>query len=266
MRLYRSFQKRVGRLLIAINDRRVDFVVAGTQKGGTTALDAYLRTHPQIGMADKKEVHFFNTEKNFQAPTQDYWEYHRHFAHLRGKKIWGEATPMYMYWRSAPERIKTYNPRMKIIILLRNPVERAFSHWNMERQFKVEPLSFWDGLHAEPERAKSKLPFQDRNYSYTARGFYTEQLERVWKSFPREQTLILKSEQLRDEPQAALDTVCDFLGVHHFSNVEKKSVHKRAYESGMGDREKKHLQNLFAPDIKKLEQMLGWDCRDWLAD
>ena len=113
--------------------RRIDFLIAGTQKGGTTALDAYLRNHPEICMASVKEAHFFDNERYFQPKQSNYHEYHSLFKPQRSHRILGEATPIYMYWKSAPARIRQYNSRMKIIIILRNPIERAYSHWYMEQ-------------------------------------------------------------------------------------------------------------------------------------
>lgn len=114
-------------------NRCINFLVAGTQKGGTTALDCYLRLHQDILMATDKEVHFFDNEDEFQNVV-DYEKYHQHFGPFVEGKVIGESTPIYMYWYDAPRRIWEYNPKMKFVLVLRNPIERAFSHWNMERK------------------------------------------------------------------------------------------------------------------------------------
>jgi len=90
-----------------------------------------------------------------------------------------------MYWQNAPKRIWQYNPEMKIIIILRNPIERAFSHWNMERSRNAEHLSFWDAINTEKLRCQETLPLQNRVYSYIDRGFYIKQLENIWRYFPK---------------------------------------------------------------------------------
>jgi hypothetical protein len=244
--------------------RKVDFIIAGAQKGGTTALDAYLRTHPEIGMADIKEVHFFDEEKYFLKTQPPYSIYHRHFSHAAARKIWGEATPIYMYWLKAPQRIHQYNPRMKLLMVLRNPIERAYSHWNMERDRSADNFSFWAAIQNEKERCREALPLQHRVYSYVDRGFYTEQLERIWKFFPRTQTLVLKNESLRNHPLQTMNEICDFLGVERFEKVEHKEAHSRQYLAPMGAPEKKLLKRIFKPEIRKLEQLLNWDCSDWL--
>jgi hypothetical protein len=245
--------------------RLVDFIVCGTQKGGTTALDACLREHPEICMARKKEVHFFDNEDFFRKNRPDYARYHAAFDPCAPHKIVGEATPSYMYWRDAPRRIWEYNAQMKMIVLLRNPIERAYSHWNMQRQKQLEPLSFWDALHREQERCRSSLPYQNRRYSYVDRGFYLEQLRRLWEFFQKDQILILKNEDLRHDPRETMRKVCAFLGVSVSEGGKVKRVHVRAYASGMAERERQYLQSIYEFEIRQLERVLDWDCQDWLT-
>jgi len=244
---------------------KVDFVICGTQKGGTTALDAYLREHPQICMANGKEVHFFDNEQVFAEKRVDYAHYHAAFSPTPSHQFIGEATPIYMYWHDATRRIWQYNPEMKVIALLRNPIERAYSHWNMERSRNVEPLSFWEALQAEPQRGREALPFQHRVYSYIDRGFYLEQIRRLWRYFPKQNILIMKSEFLKEQPTAALQEVCQFLGVAPLKSVVPREVHVRPYSSKMSDREVDCLRSLFEHEIRGIERALGWDCPHWLS-
>src|SRR5262249_262451 len=109
---------------------QVGFVVGGTMKGGTTALSAFLDQHPEIHMARGKETHFFDTDEPFRSGSRpDYGLYHHHFTPDSGTRLLGDATPIYLYWEAAPARIAAYNPRMKWVLLLRQPAERAHSHW-----------------------------------------------------------------------------------------------------------------------------------------
>jgi hypothetical protein len=258
--------RRAAKKILASNDRMVNFVVCGTQKGGTSALDAYLRDHLEICMSDTKEVHFFDNEANFLDKEPIYSKYHSSFSPRKSHKLIGEATPIYMYWHDAPRRIREYNPDMKLIVLLRNPIERAYSHWNMERSRNADDLSFWNAIQNEQERCRGALPFQHRVYSYIDRGFYLAQLRRLWSCFPRERILILKSEYLRNQPSEALRVVCDFLEVDRIGNVKPKTVNSIPYESKMSNKEITYLRSVFEHEIRCMESVLGWDLSDWLTE
>jgi len=168
---------------------KVDFLIVGAQKSGTSALDVYLRDHSEIEMAVKKEVHFFDVEANFKGDV-DYGIYHRNFAQ-NSAKLRGECTPIYMYWAPSMKRIFEYNPNMKIIAVLRNPIERAFSHWNMQQHRGVEKKDFSIAIRQESVRCRVSLPLQHRELSYTDRGYYSEQIRRIWRFFPKDQTLFI---------------------------------------------------------------------------
>ena len=245
---------------------KVDFVICGTQKGGTSALDAYLRDHHQICMANKKEVHFFDNEDTFRDKAPDYSLYHTAFSPEPPHELVGEATPIYMYWHDAPRRMWQYNPNMKLIVILRNPIERAYSHWNMERSRNAETLSFWEAIKSETQRCRESLPYQHRVYSYIDRGFYLEQLRRLSTYFRKEQILILRNEELKNKPHETLQNVCDFLGVNSFLDIEAKDIHSRPYSSSISGREKEYLRSIFEYEIRGIERMFGWDCSNWLSD
>ena len=211
-------------------------------------------------MANQKEVHFFDNEKHFANGMPDYSKYHAFFVLKR--RI--EATPIYMYWNKSPKRIFEYNPEMKIILILRNPIDRAYSHWNMERSRNADNLPFRDAIDTESERCREALPDQHRVYSYIDRGHYLEQLRRIWTYFPKERVLILKNENLKQNPNGVLNQVSVFLGITQFKNIENKNVHSRPYVFRMTTEERDVLKAVFEPEIKELEEELQWDCSDWL--
>ena len=265
MRGIKNSVKQTARHLLGDrNDRKVDFLICGTQKGGTSALDAYLRDHPEICMADKKEVHFFDNEKYFKTNNPNYSIYHSWFNPKASHKLLGEATPIYMYWRNGPQRIWDYNPRMKLIIILRNPIDRAYSHWNMENSKDLDRLPFLEAIQREQERSREALPYQHRVYSYIDRGFYLEQLRRIWRYFPKEHVFIIKNEDLRNQPHTILGELCDFLGIERFKSITLKNVHSRPYATEMSNEERQYLGAVFNQEIKDIEKVLGWDCTDWL--
>jgi hypothetical protein len=193
--------------------KRVGFLIAGVQKSGTTALHEYLSDVPALELPAIKEAHFFDDEERVDWQAPDYDPYHALFGD--SARLWGEATPIYLYWPNALERIRAYNPAMKLILLFRDPVERAWSHWKMEYARGKETERFnWCIRDGRARLANSKpYPGFDRVYSYVERGFYGRQLARALDLFPREQMLLLRSEGLRLDPTGTIGAICSFLGV-----------------------------------------------------
>lgn len=193
---------------------RLNFLIAGVQKGGTTALWHFLRQHPGILLSDRKELHFFDNEDiNWEDP--DYSILHSHFPGCSGGRALGEATPIYVYWRPSMERIAAYNPAMKLIIALRDPICRAYSHWRMEVARNQETLSFSDAIREGRSRVSSdpRMPGQHRIFSYVERGFYADQVENILSFFPRSQVFFLNQSDLKTRHADTLRQVCHFLGI-----------------------------------------------------
>ena len=244
---------------------KVDFVIGGTQKGGTSALDAFLRQHPEICMpSTRKELHFFDREENFRREP-DYKKYHANFSPSAKHRVIGEATPIYMYWNAAPYRIWKYNPAMKWILVLRNPVERAFSAWNMERKRNAENLSFEQAVAQEEERCRSALPLQHRVYSYLDRGFYTPQIRRLFNTFGRDSCLVLLNEDLRRDHGTTLRSVFEFLGVDNSVVPPEANVFEHEYDEPMEPALYNKLKEMFRFDVKELEHLLQRDLSAWYA-
>jgi hypothetical protein len=202
-----------------------NFLVIGAAKAGTNALFHYLRQHPQVYMSPWKEPKFFAFESRDEltfraangreAPVNatvilDRDEYERLFDGARGELALGEASPHYLYVEKAPARIKSLVPDMKLIAVLRNPIERAFSSYQHLVRDGLEPLDFAAALDAEPERIAENYAFL---YRYTDLGFYTRQLDRYQQLFPRERLLILLYDDLRHDPRASCGQIFSFLGV-----------------------------------------------------
>jgi hypothetical protein len=248
-----------------IRERKVeklDFIVAGAQKCGTTALHYQLHKHPQIALPDKEELHFFDDDELF-AKGVDYRLLHERFHPSSRALVAGESTPIYFYWRPAMERIWDYNKQIKLIILLRNPIERAFSHWNMQRERGYETLDFLDAVKAEEQRQEKAAPLQSRRFSYISRGFYGEQLERAFNHFPHEQIKVVRLEDLRSDFAGVMNSIFAFVGAEPLQNVRNKERNPIPYERAMTSAERSQVYPLFEQDIAKLEKLLGWDCSGW---
>src|SRR5207253_6069741 len=134
-----------------------------------------------------------------------------------------------MYWNAAPYRIWSYNPQMKWILVLRNPVERAFSAWNMETRRGAEHVSFKDATEQEAVRCREALPLQHRVFSYIDRGFYAHQVRRLFNIFGKEKCLILLNEELRSDHKKTLRRVFEFLGVDSSFVPREASVFEQEY-------------------------------------
>ena len=167
---------------------RVDFIVGGVQKAGTTALHDFLAQHPQVALLRDQALHFFDKEENFQG-APDYRILHDNFKPGWRWRVAGEVTADYLYYPRALNRIAQYNPEMKLVISLRNPTGRAFSAWNMRRDKGQEQLEFLDALKRDQEIGVWQRP---RGNGYIARSLYSQQLKAVFDLFPREQVLVLK--------------------------------------------------------------------------
>jgi hypothetical protein len=246
--------------------KQLEFLICGAQKGGTTALHGYLQRHPQLYLPNQKELHYFdNEDKNWENP--NYEIYHQHFADAKTEQqLLGEATPIYMYWNSSPARIWQYNPRIKLIAMLRNPITRAFSHWNMERERKADGMGFLEAITTETARCRGALPLQHRVYSYVDRGFYSQQLRRLWSYFPQKQVLVLRQEQLQQNPGLTMEQIYKHLGIVNVPFTGAQQLHALPYEDPMPAAAKDWLRQHFLWEIKQLEAMLGWDCRNWLEE
>ena len=238
---------------------RVTFVIAGVQKGGTTALFDYLGDYPDIALSDRKEVHFFDDEDiDWAAP--DYGAYHARFPTPDGRPT-GEATPIYIYWPNSLERMAAYNPAMKVIVMLRDPVERAFSQWRMEYARGAETEPFHWCIRAGRQRLFQAEPWgHHREFSYVERGLYGEQIERLYGLFPREQVLVLTAEGLQADPAATLSAVRRFLGLRQAPAPAPRRAHEGVemdYPSTLGPADVDHLRQVYAADAERLASLTG---------
>jgi len=176
------------------------FIILGVQKGGTNSLYHYLCQHPQIVAATKKEIHFFSLN---YAQGLD-WYKSQFSPEADGKYLLtGEGSPYYLFHPLVPQRLYESFPETRLIVLLRNPVDRAISHYYWQVKLGYESLSLEDAIHTEPQRLAGELEkisenptyysFHHQHYSYLSRGMYAEQLQRWMKLFPLKQFLIIRS-------------------------------------------------------------------------
>ena len=201
-----------------------DFIIIGAAKAGTTALYESLRQHPQIGMSHVKEPNFFaleNQKLNYKSGTTspgyleecvtDIDTYRRQFKKSREDMILGEASPLYLYAPEASERIKFYMPEAKIIAILRDPVERAYSNYLHHIREGLEPIaSFEDALNAEEKRRQENWWW---GFSYVQAGLYYTQIKRYYEKFPSRNLKIVLYDDFLKKPAELVQEIFRFLEV-----------------------------------------------------
>jgi hypothetical protein len=247
-----------------------DFIIAGAQRAGTTSLYRYLAGHPAVVPASRKEVHFFDL-----AYHRGLWWYRAHFP-LRTRRTasgaavrTGEASPYYMFHPHAPRRIAAALPRVKLVVLLRNPIDRAFSQYHHEVRHGHETLSFPDALDREGERLAAELPrlladpraqsFAHQHHSYAARGFYARQLGELRRAgFDEGRLMILPAEAFFADPAPGFARLVDFLGLLRWRPpgfARFNALHYGRMESPLRER----LRAVFAEPNRELYELLGQD-------
>jgi Sulfotransferase domain len=280
-RLFRGFG-------VATSDFRPlpDYLIIGTHRGGTTSLHEYLQQHPCVGpnfprLQNVKGVRYFD-QNYFRGigwyrshfPTMAYRSYLRRLH--REPVLSGDASPYYLFHPAAAERAAKEVPQAKIIALLRNPIERAYSHWKRERRDGTEPLErFEDAVAAEPGRLAGEVErilsddryysYAHENFSYISQGLYLDSLRRWLEHFPREHVHIDISERFLENPQAVYDGVLRFLGLPPFALRDAKRLNVTGHQIGQGleTEARRELTARIAPHNRRLEEYLGiklgWD-------
>ena len=259
-----------------------NFLCIGAQKSGTTLLYSLVRQINDIYLPSVKELHYFDDDIAYAQGLQ--WYQDTYFSESSHYIRRGEITPSYMYIQKSAERI--YNDLgkdVKFIVILRNPIERAYSHYVMKYQTKEEIHSFNDALILESSRSK------DKRFAYVKRGLYAEQIEHYFKFFDRKNFLFLEFDYFTENQDASMKEICDFLGVEKKVAFKNKTVHnskltlKERFEFSllnsnfnaslllpkngypdMSASHKKVLQECFVKDIEKLKDITGKDFSSWL--
>ncbi len=254
---------------------KVNFVIAGAQKAGTTALAAFLAEHPEICMAPQKEVHLFDAPDYVDSTAFCDERYRQAFPNYHGQPLVGEATPIYMYLPVCVARIQRYNPAMRLIVLLRHPAERALSHHAMERSRQAEPWPLLAALAAEPFRlwrAAGSLEWSSavRTHSYLDRGFYSRQIANLLEHFPREQLLVLRTEELLAHHAETLRRVYTFLGAEEPAVLPASRQVRPGAELGADEARPTRpaavasaLKWIYRSELARLEKLLGWRLDSW---
>jgi Sulfotransferase domain len=262
-----------------------DFIIAGAQKCATTSLHYYLAQHPGLMGSRPKEVHFFDVEETYAKGLTWYSHNFPNTKPLNGSLLYFESSPSYLYEERVPARIHELNPSIKLILILRDPVQRAFSAWNMYygflqkgyvKKFIIDPFppgrdnpllkyfysngtsfpSLKETLELERRLMKEGGPSEPAVFR---RGLYAGQIRNYLKYFKREQLLILGFKDLTTNLEGTLETVYRFLGVPSFSysklNIESRNI--GTYYAKLSEQEKELLSVFYKESNEELFEMLG---------
>lgn len=242
-------------------------IIPGAMKAGTTSLFEYLDGHPQLVPSREKEVHYF--DMHFHRGIG--W-YARQFPRCRAAggaaALPFESSPYYLFEPRVPARVREVVPDVKLVVLLRDPVDRAFSHYHNNRRLGREDLAFEDALAAEAGRLAGEeerlladpraVSLRHKWYSYLRRGLYAEQLLRWRACFPAEQMLVLDAGRLFSEPRAVLAEVLAFLGVDPWVPPSVTPRNEGRHGDVMRPETRARLEDFFAPHERRLAGLIGW--------
>lgn len=260
------------RMANAQQRRLPGFLIIGAQRSGTTSLFETLGQHPQLIASFWKEIHYFSggSQKEDRFEKGELW-YRAHFAlerDLSAGDMTFEATPLYLFHPLVAERIFNLLPAIKLVAILRNPTERAISHYFMTRRKKHEALPMLEvfqrdeqELLAQPlTNSHDKEDFQFLRFSYKGRGLYHDQLERYYQFFPKQRILLLKSEDFFASPRESLRRVFEFLGVDADYRVADLATRNEGKEKGeVPDAVRKYLDDFYRPHNQALYELTGID-------
>jgi hypothetical protein len=288
-----------------------DFLIIGAQKAGTTSLYTYLKQHEAIFFPeDTKETHFFKywrTDRDqgeggvlVEAPTS-LDEYRALFEDAQPDALAGEASPSYLCSKQAVQNIQELIPDVRMIAVLRNPIERSFSNYLHALRHWEEPMSFGEAIRNEERRIENGLP---PHRHYKRKGMYAQQLRRYYDAFDRDQIHVLLSEDLWSEPTVTVRGVFSFLGVdpnvelldtgrqnasglfrneglrhlYDFLKKEWRSVKpyipngiQNALHSAIMERpemkgeDRKYLRSEYKKEIRELEKLIDRDLDHWVS-
>jgi hypothetical protein len=245
-------------------------LIIGAQRSGTTSLFNYLAQHPDVLPPLGKEIHYFDLH---YARGVRWYRGRFPFSHrLRKRALTLDASPYYLFHPLAPERAAQLLPDVKLVAVLRNPVDRAFSHYQHEVRDGRESLSFPEAIDREPDRLAGEeerlrrepgyYSYNHHRYAYTRRGLYLEQLRRWVQHFPRSRLAVVQSERLFREPAAESLALYDFLGLRPYRLEQYAAFYQGNHDRAIPSELRARLRAYFEPHNRELYQWLGEEF-DW---
>ena len=233
------------------------FICIGAQKAGTTSFINYMNQHPSIYMYDK-ELHFFDTQ---ELNKESIIEYEKNFKPPNNKFIIGEKTPSLYYLQYSIDRIYDYDPNMKLVLILREPISRAYSQYNMDNS-NID--SFLDNIIKYKDINLKDIKSNKENPYNIVRGFYNEHIEYILSKFPKENLYIGISEEIKNNKNYEYNKIFNFLGCIENINIDiTQDTRIGKYEKNISNNDAKVLYNIYKPHNEKLYNILGRKIDIW---
>jgi ubiquinone/menaquinone biosynthesis C-methylase UbiE len=249
------------------------YLIIGAAKCGTSSLHEYLMQNPCVGRVLTKQLHFYDLYYNrgmawYKVCLPFVWEKFYVKNILKKNYATGEATAHYLNHPTSPKRVAETLPNVKIIVMLRNPIDRAYSHYQMEFNNGNEELSFEDAIDIEPDRINGEIEkiatdetYLSKNYphrAYLNGSMYAEQLKRWFEYFPKEQFHFVKTEDFNENPSRIYNDVLKFLDLPNYELSEYKKFRERKYEK-MNPETRSKLSSFFKSYNEELYSLTGID-------
>ena len=239
------------------------FLFIGVQKSGSTSFIRYMNAHPDIYCHDS-EIHYFDPYVKLEYNEDDHTNYEKKFK--TNKKVIGEKTPSYMIDRLTIDRISEYDPSMKLIIFLREPIQRAYSQFNMNQLYKRKEHRGGNDHFTKKIKEQTGLSEFHPRGGIIQRGYYYEQITYLYSKFPKENVHIRISEENKEDILNCYNEIFDFLGVKRldFPDIEHVSDARIGkYKEPLNGLNKKLLYKIYKPHNKKLYELLGRSIGAW---
>lgn len=258
-----------GRWLVSFLKKRnssPEFMIIGAQKSGTTSLYKYIESFSKNFLPPAyKELQYFS--ENYNCSKRYYESY---FPSCPAGYITGEASPTYLFYHKAPKRIKKFYKNIKLVVLVRNPIDRAYSHYNFlnltDRTSGVDPLSFDEAVRREEERVfvkeDSDFFFEYKKFSYKKRGLYAEQLERWFECYDPSNFFFIETDELEKKPEKVVESLFEFLGLERNELPIHNQKHNENSYGPMSKESRDYLKKYFLVPNKKLFNLIG-KSYDW---
>jgi hypothetical protein len=243
--------------------RRLDFLIVGAEKAGTTALFSYLRRQPDVYIPFNKELNFFDRDHRYRDGT-DFSALHRWFLPAPKSCLLGEATPTYLMNPRCFERIRAYNPAIKIVALLRCPVRRAYSAWNYRRARLRDSRDFMTAVRVEIESGGDLSVARENKYRYVTAGLYASQIRQAQQIFEPGNLLLIKYEDFTRDQETWVARAAAFIGSSapvRIPRIRRSNVW--GYQAPLQKDQFDTLFPYYEADIAEVESLTGWNCDDW---